>query len=786
MDSPHMTFSKPPIAPAAKRLARLTARIIALLLITSAALPQYALAQAASRSEARWLMDHALRLANSVQDLSDSDLQYVSIWLTAATTLDPNLADAYLWRHELLAQTDNPVDALANLDNYCRLKPNDIGANLQRVEIIVSRAQTTEKRIEACEQLLNQPGLSPVVTSDLHRQLAEFHYVTGDFQVAVQHARDALADYPYNVSAEAALAEIEGRSQQPAVALQLLARRIAANPLDLDATWRIAQLLEQNNLPTEAAQWYENTLDVAQRLTPGAEPPLSLQVDLARALLAAKQYEPCFNRCAQILKSDPWRYDAALLQLEAARLMESDEQFQQTLKKTIEQYESVESQAIRSKDWVTCSRIAWLAIDLDPKPQRALRFAQLAKKFNPDSIITHRISGWAELISGSPEQAVTILAPLADRDPLAALGLARAHLALSDRPAAFTAITIATRAQLTPIVRNRVAETLKQLGQEFPAIPDNTVLHQALSAVDRRALTFFDDPTQALRFEVTTDANRIEFDDEFVVTARLTNVADYPIFLGPGQMVLPRVAVSGRDSTHRGPFFDHFMNIDLLGRPVLLPGQTVSETKVITVGAGRFLANRQPQREFDLIFNFVLDPVITADGPPISRIAIPPVDIQRPRPPMDATLPGLARLAQAIHEGDTPQRIRAVRSVIALLVERRASMVSRADYRAESLDPKMLESLIIRAFRDPQPLVRANALFGWTRLQLNDSITQAAAPLISDPHWLVRLVAIEVFSKNQGPRFASVLSDRAENDDHPLVTRLAKLYLKQMTPRQRQ
>ena len=733
------------------------------------------------RSSARWLMDYALAYADTVGNPTGDDADFVSILLLASTTLDPHLADAYLAQYRLLAATDRPVDALATLDAYCRLRPQDINAQLQRIDLIVNRAQTVEQRIEKCQQLLKQSALPPPVSSDLNRRIAQLRYASGEIENARRHAQQALSDYPDNIAARTVLAQIDNRDNQPDVQLDLLLRQLRANPLDIDRTWKVAQLLERNHLTQQAAHWYQDAIALAQKLNPGVEPPLDIQLDLARTLLADGQYLPCLDRCVAILAVDPWRFDATLLQLEAARLARSGDLFDRTVKQTLDQYSTAEERAIQTKDWVTCARIAWLAIDIAPNPQRALRFAELAHRFNPNSRLTRRIFGWAQLTSGSPEQALTTLDPLAATDPLAALGLARAQLALADRSAAIRAIQPAIRAQLSPVVRNRVADTLRQLGLTLPSPPDQNTPTATLESADRRTLQFFDNSAIAINFQVTTDTDHVDFDDTIIATISLTNTADYDIALGLQRMLNPVVAVSLRDTTYNGLFFDNYMTIELYGDPVLHPGQTRSTERVITVSAARFLIDRQPQRRFDLIFNFVLDPAVTDTSPPVSRLAIPPIDIHLTRNPLDATLTGLAQLAKDIHEGDINRRVRAVRALRALLVEKNKSLVARATYRAEPVDPAMIEALLRRAFADPDPRVRAQALFGWTTLPLDDATAQAASPLILDQDWLVRLVAVEVFAKRHGRRFLPVLTDRAQHDDNPLVARLANLYIRKMT-----
>lgn len=779
------------------------------MLIAVTAVSSFALiarGQHAPHSDARWLMDYGLAYAHSTQKPTPDDDDFVTIWLTAATTLDPGLAEAYPWRRQALLRREQFADADAVLDAYCRLRPQDNGAQFLRIVRIIERAQTVEERVDACEQLLRQPGISRVVSSDLNRRLAELHLGAGEIDEARKCVDQAISQYPQNVAARAVLAELDGSADKPATQLRLLGAQLAANPIDLESTWAIARLLNQFQLTNEAVQWYADAVMLARKLAPQSPPPIELMLEHAQALLAEKQYRRCVAQCDEILALDPWRFDASLVKLEAVRLMDGDdipaERFSENaddgeiaaagpesaasaVDRTIEQYRSIEDEIARRKDWTAAARVAWLAIDIRPDPERALRFTEMAHRFNPESSVTQRLLGWAQLMSGSAERAIETFGALAKTDPLAALGLARAQLALGDRDAAIKSIRLAADAQLTPVTRNRVADTLGQLGLSFPPVAEQGDLRSALSSIQPPAIIFLDNPAAALRFHVVVDQDAIEFDDTVNATVTLTNIADYPISVGEGLMVQPRVCVSAADTTHRGLFFDCYESIEIREKPILLPGQSVTSTSVITAGAGHYLINHQPQREFDVLFALVLDAVMVPEKAPLSRLGVPEVDIRLRRIPLDASLTGLSELARLLNEGDVDQRIWAVRALFALVYEREQALITRASYRAETVDAKILEALLVRALNDSDPLVRANTLFGWTATRPGPDATAKGAPLITDSDWLVRLVAVEVFAKHYRRRFEPVLRDRAENDPHPLVARLADLYLKKISPPQR-
>jgi hypothetical protein len=111
------------------------------------------------------------------------------------------------------------------------------------------------------------------------------------------------------------------------------------------------------------------------------------------------------------------------------------------------------------------------------------------------------------------------------------------------------------------------------------------------------------------------------------------------------------------------------------------------------------------------------------------------------------------------------------------LVERLAAMREQFDYTPVRVDKRGLESLLAGGLADSDPLVRARAAGIASLLPLEEEQAASLAPLLSDRHWLVRLLAVDVLAAEQGPMFQPVVDRLAQSDPDELVRELAGLYL---------
>lgn len=737
-------------------------------------------AEPAQPQPGRWLLDYALTYAGALQKPTEADAEFTLIWLDAAGRVSPDLDEAFLWQFDLFSRLGRPQQALEALGIYCKANPRDVSAALNRVSLIVEKAQTTEERIAACESLLAETPARGEVASDLHRRIAELLFAQGETARALEHVKRALTLYPHNLAARALDARIEERHDQPGVMVELLLRELAARPTSPDVMRRLAETLGRYGSSDMAIEWLHAALESC-RANPGSCHSEPIRLDLARTYLDLGRFDDCISQCDAILAERPDEFEAQLLRIEASRRLGRDEAADDFIEKLSQRFVELESAAIEQRDARTCAWIAWFHIEVMAVPERALRFAGLANEFAPRTPQIQRVLGWAQLAMDQFEKAMATLVPLAKDDPWAAVGLARARQNSGDPEAAADALRIAHGLRPVGVVRDRMMETARKLDLHLSPYPPDPAVTAAMQNFDRRILDVAAHPAGALEFGVTMSAHSIEVAQSVAATISLTNRGPVMISLGEGGVVDPRVAVSVRDTALKGVRLDAYEFLTLHGSFALEPGERLEVTRILDVGPARRLLRRDAQRRFDLQFSFVLSPRMEADGRVASALSgISPVSRIVTRLPVDASDKGLQTIEKLLQSGSESERAQAVATVIALLEERHDTLTERATYPAIRINQARVAGMLVGALNDATPLVRTRALFGFLRLRPTDDMIASAAPMISDENWLARLVAVEVFSRLQRSRFLPVLTDLA-GDPHPLVSQLAELHRKRFS-----
>jgi tetratricopeptide (TPR) repeat protein len=734
---------------------------------------------------APWLVDYGLIYGLNVPQPSQRDAEYILVWLEAATTAAPDFAEAWQWSYDLRSRMGDSAGALEALERYTRAAPDDL---LGRFELFITRydaAQSVEDRIALCTTAAGDSAAPPELRSEAQRRLAELNAGRGDRDEAIRLARSALETLPVNSGARRLLAELEGKLDDPATQIELLLAESAVNPAAALTAWQLANLTSALGITQDAELWFTRTAELLGRGAADGSLPPAFVLDRARAAFDGGRDEDVVRACQEVLQRNPGDVDAAILLIQAARrsggLQMADEQAQALGARLREG----ESKAVETRDAGMCMQIARFHLEVMPDAHRALEFARRADEFMPNTPIIRAILGEALVATGDHAKAVEVLTPLAERVPRAAAALARAQSALGDKAAAEKTIRAAERLPAGSAERGRVLNVVRDLGLQPLPPPDRADARAKLAAFDRRILDFPQKAAEFLTLEATVSPSTLAVSTPLYAHIRLTNRGPFPITLGDERMVSPIVSVSVAEEGTAGPALNNYMTIALDKRFVLPPGGTIEADRRISAAAGGPFLNHHPQQRRMLEFRFVLAPETTGSGEIRSSLRdFPMVKQTVTRLATDTSEANLARLRQLVRQGSPAERFGAVETVLALILERYEALQQKKPhtYAAVNVPVETLTADLLGALRDPLPAVRARALGALVFVNPSEKMTQAAAPLITDPHWLPRMLAVELFAKQQGPVFQPVLQKQTGDEVRP-VAALAELYLQQIRAR---
>jgi hypothetical protein len=141
---------------------------------------------------------------------------------------------------------------------------------------------------------------------------------------------------------------------------------------------------------------------------------------------------------------------------------------------------------------------------------------------------------------------------------------------------------------------------------------------------------------------------------------------------------------------------------------------------------------------------------------------------------LDTAPTAMAALSNRANSDDVMHRIRAADQLGALL----ADAEHRPRDPADGLPLDAARATLDTLLSDNDWRVRAQALVavGWSKLDTR--LTNAAAPIVRrDPHPVVKLMAVRLFARQHGEKFAQVLELLSKSDPNRFVRMMAESYL---------
>ena len=745
------------------------------------AAPARGQAEAQTPLAGKWLLDRGRTLGLLTPRPTVEDAERALIWMEAAARVSPDLAEAYLWQYDLLNRLSRTDAAMAALGSYCKLNPADISAQLDLIDWKFERGQSVEARLAFCTEMLRTADLSPVVQSDLHRRMAGLYVRSGDRSQAQACATKALEAFAGNVAAHALLVELVDEHERAAGQVRMSLAAIAASPANAGEMWRLARLLDSLSLHAEAAKWYERVLTLFE-LHPGDVPvPVNLLVDFAACCADDGKHEQALEVGARALDINPDSLEARLLLVEVARKSGHAEATNEHREVLRDRFDALDPTSFGNDRLILAGQAAWYYLCCEPDPQRAVLLASRARELMPDSPEVQVVYGLAKLAAEEPDEAATVLRPWTEANQWAAAGLGEALRAQGHTEEALAVWRAGEALRYSGQAYERIVAALASQQQEPSPIPSRAAVIEALRSFDDRMLAFPARPTEALRLEVLAHGKQWAYGEPWLCELRLTNTAAYALSIGAEQMVAGRVLVSLKWGERIEQQFVNYLPLSLALQPVLAPGESITVTQTLDTGPAFALARSTPQRELSLSLSFLLDPVVGRTGEWGSALrGFPPVVVRMQRVAADGSRTGIPSLVRLLREGSEAERIKAVRTLGALIAEREAMRKAPPGYFLHRVDDLRLRKLILWALADPAPVVRAAALDSLRVLELGSRMLAEIAPLLSDANWLVRLEALDMLAETQGESLRPVLERTSASDPDELVRRLADWRLKQL------
>lgn len=721
-----------------------------------------------------WLVhlarDHGL---NQRGEQTAADVLHIQTLLRAGLRLTPDLPDAHELLYELAMLRGDDKAARVHLDALAGLDP-DNQTVFRRWVLLSGDARTAEQRRTWLTGLLSGP-YSDANKAQVHVVLARLAQERFDSAAANEHLEQARRLAPHLPEVAVLAVELTPDDAPAHERLAALLGAVAANPVQVEAPWAVGQLLDDHGLAYDAYKFYEHALAIHQATSAEVVPATYLR-QLSRNAIARGDREAATDFAKAAAQADLTSYASSFYLHWVLTHTEQTAQAERLKRDLAQRFAR-----IRLPDEAPVPAVAsaaWFHCTIDPQPQRALLLAESAARRAADDPFVRLVHGWALALNERREEAMALLRPLAERDADAATMVARM---LVDVGQVDEARAIVAALRPLPIAGPERAR-LASLELLPPPSANPAELHpdiaRTLAEWNADPLLFHQAPGRFVRADLRFDDLSPLPGEPWWAELKLTNLAEYPISLGPDQMVNPVLLLSFSLEGDRPRKFPGLLTVSLDRACVLAPGEAVSVRRALDLGPPRSVSRRTPQHIQRVSVRAILDPQRTAEGgwgASLTGLALRPVTFNRmpARTSREAWHAVFAAL-----EGDAwAPKYRAIEELAGLLAEAQYARLGRLEYRTQPVPVGEIKKRLIDALRSDAPDTRVRTLEALSVAGMDVELLRAVEANLEHGHWLVRLMAVRLLGERVGASFAERAEriSRADNDE--LVRDMARSYM---------
>ena len=420
----------------------------------------------------------------------------------------------------------------------------------------------------------------------------------------------------------------------------------------------------------------------------------------------------------------------------------------------------------------TLTDMAWLELYFAQDAEAAVNWVNALREIlPPDSVTLARLEGWLDLVAGRAEQARAKLAPIADRDPLAAVGMVR--LAASD--AGGQADADATAARLlgeyrTGLVGAMVWSALKGRNVKAPESPFLADTRAEVEKFPRDWMEILNQPDAY--YEISAEVGKVahKYREPMLGRVMIVNKTDFDLTIGENGVIRPDLWFDGRIVGLVNQAFPG-VAYDRIARHVVLRGRQ-STGQIVRLDQGQLAEAlaRNPSASAQISFSVVTNPSPTPDGvgpgPAGQREAFSKSFVRSGFPLAQNVM--RKRVTAAIENGTPGEKIRNL-DLLAGYLPLLAN--AKPDPALKGLDAEFVNT-IGNARRDENPPVAMWANYLTARF-VPDERPRAIDDLLASEAWPGRLLAL-LASAELGPQQQAELAGKlAEADPEPTVREYA-------------
>lgn len=394
----------------------------------------------------------ALDLAAAAAAMTPDDPEAWRVALIAAQLCAPGVPHARKLEHEAVAR-------------IVKLDPSDQVSQFLRLTQVIDSFDTAEQRLAAYRKLLtpeSRQTIGPAMSARLAFEMALLQSRTGDIDGFAKSLAEAVSlDPAFPAATEMAAGFFAGRVNDIGAAAELLIAAIVANPTRLATYMDVGAVLMSEGAYRSAVRIFRLALLVNAERSVSAANDITCDLamaqwgsgDSAAALVTIRQriqwMDERHRRMLARTNPDmpqreleqtvsPLSPLMATIYAALARSTKAPEA-EKAIARLALNFKALAEDAVRAGEQGTIKmaglmlEMAWATLILGSDPSLVPEMVQGVHKLTPLEEDAHnRFAGWQRLRIGDVEGALTVLRPLAEKDPMARLGFGEALIASGD------------------------------------------------------------------------------------------------------------------------------------------------------------------------------------------------------------------------------------------------------------------------------------------------------------------------------------------------------------------
>jgi tetratricopeptide (TPR) repeat protein len=732
-----------------------------------------------------------------------------------------------------MAAAQDTDGEIAAWNEYRRLYPEDRVVAARVIELYASKLQTADAKLAYLKGLIANAAVPVEIRAHL-AALCVAVLLERSNSDAIAMVAEGLKLYPLPELLKYQFMLVS-KNAGPVERVRGLIALLKSNPMQLQVIDALAQELANDGLPEESAEWMNLEAQIGGRMGIRQEPQFF--VNLAAEMYLAGQSQAAQRMLANLLNVDPDSTDFMFLALTLQRSAHDQAGYADSIpaaRNLLLRRWAIFNATIFSKDgtvpasqpaaqpvadpipaiarlrelnkptWneyfaVTLEDLAWFELYYAGNPKSAQTWIDALRQALPanDPIngpILARLQGWYDLGTGNDGQARQELAPLADRDPLAALGVIRLDAAdksgardklrklLHEHPMGMAAATLneallaeeAPAPATNPTTNPTAALPAPSAAQPAAETPLATSIRAELKKFPTAWLGLLGQPSQFYTVSAEPMKTTVRFGEPLMGRITLTNRTDQDLVIGFGGPIQPDLWIGAKVTGIAAQEFPTVAYDQLTGAIVLRGHGSVSQVTRIDQGELGELIRQRANGTMLVAATVTTNPVRVGAGA-ISGPGGEDALFGRPFVRLPNELQSASSQRQLSDDFSTGSPLDRMQDldllgafVLGLDKETDPSVRALADSYLHYID---------RARRDATPEVAAWASYLSATLPGMPAHADTIAEMLRSPAWQTRLLAIAAARNQPVDAQQRVCGPVAQSDPDPLPKALATAML---------